>query len=93
MNKPFLEINEDSFDHVLNNNLKGTFNICQAACKELVANFDSSTPLDSAITHGSIINVASVLARFSLPGSSAYSISKAGMEALTRSIAKEMGKK
>jgi len=33
------------------------------------------------------------LARFSLPGSSVYSMSKAGIEALTRSIAKEMGLK
>jgi hypothetical protein len=24
---------EDMLDHTLNSNLKGTFNICQAACK------------------------------------------------------------
>jgi len=57
--------------------------------KELVENF---TPSDSIMTYGSIVNVGAVLSQFALPGSSVYGMSKAGMESLTRSIAKEMGR-
>ena len=79
VNKPFLEMSEDLLDRALNINLKGSFHVCQAACKELAASFDSSTSIDSIMTHGSIINVASISARMASQGSSAYSMSKAGV--------------
>lgn len=91
VNKPFLEMTEALLDRALNINLKGTFHVSQAACRELAANFDSSTQVDSLKTNGSIINIASLSARMASQGSSAYSMSKAGVEALSRSIAKEMG--
>ena len=68
VNKPFLEMTEDLLDRALNINLKGTFHVCQAACKELASNFDKSTPIDSLMTHGSIINVASISARMASQG-------------------------
>ena len=40
---------------------------------------------------GRIINVSSGLARFSLPGMSAYAIMKGGIEVFTRYLAKELG--
>ena len=40
---------------------------------------------------GSIVNISSVVARQTAPGQSAYSMSKASIEALTRSAAKELG--
>ena len=40
---------------------------------------------------GRILNVSSGLARFSLPGSSAYAMMKGGIEVFTRYLAKELG--
>lgn len=40
---------------------------------------------------GSIVNVSSLQGRFAMPNFSAYAITKAGLEALTRSIAVEYG--
>jgi NAD(P)-dependent dehydrogenase (short-subunit alcohol dehydrogenase family) len=38
---------------------------------------------------GKIINISSVLSKFALPGRAPYSVSKAGIEALTRVLASE----
>jgi NAD(P)-dependent dehydrogenase (short-subunit alcohol dehydrogenase family) len=40
---------------------------------------------------GRIVNVSSGLARFTLPGMSAYATMKGGVEVLTRYLAKELG--
>jgi NAD(P)-dependent dehydrogenase (short-subunit alcohol dehydrogenase family) len=40
---------------------------------------------------GRIVNVSSGLARFALPGSSAYGAAKGAVEVLTRYLAKELG--
>ena len=42
---------------------------------------------------GRIINISSGLARFSLPGMSAYAMMKGGIEVFTRYLAKELGKR
>ncbi len=42
---------------------------------------------------GRVINVSSGLARFSIPGYSAYAAMKAGIEAYTRYLAKELGQR
>lgn len=67
-----------SFDHLVNVHLKGPYFLTQALLPLLA---DGSR----------ILNVSSGLARFSLPGSSAYAMMKGGIEVFTRYLAKELG--
>lgn len=73
--EPVLELSADLWDRILRVNLRGTFLCAQAAAKVMVRR-----------GHGRIVNVASGLAEGS-PRSSAYASSKAGVIALTRSMA------
>ncbi|MET4076324.1 SDR family oxidoreductase [Hymenobacter sp. UYCo722] len=74
----FADTTEAQFDEVLNIHLKGPFFLTQQALPLLADG-------------GRIINISSGLARFALPGSSAYAAMKGAMEVLTRYQAKELG--
>lgn len=74
----FAETTEEQFDTALNIHYKGVFFLTQKAL-----------PLMN--DGGRIINISSGLARFSLPGSSAYGSMKGAIEVLTRYLAKELG--
>lgn len=78
--KPFSEMTEDDYDAQMNVNLKACFNVIQSLLPKLK---DGS----------SIVNVSSIASICSFQGHSVYSASKAGMDALTRSIATELGPK
>jgi NAD(P)-dependent dehydrogenase (short-subunit alcohol dehydrogenase family) len=67
---------EESFDELVNVNLKGVFFLTQ----KLI-------PL--VIDGGQIINISSGLARFAFPGVAVYGALKAALEVLTRYFAKE----
>jgi len=69
---------DEEWDAVLNINLKGAFLCSREAVKIM-----------SKIKYGRIINLASVVAFMGNPGQVNYSASKAGLVALTRTIAKE----
>ena len=73
--QPVLEVSEATWDRVLAVNLKGTLFCNQAAAKIMVAQ-----------KYGRIINVASGLAEGN-PRNADYAASKAGIIALTRSLA------
>jgi NAD(P)-dependent dehydrogenase (short-subunit alcohol dehydrogenase family) len=73
-----VETSEEQFDQLMNVHLKGPFFLTQ---KLLPLMKDG----------GRIVNVSSGLARFSLPGYSAYAAMKGGVEVLTRFMAKELG--
>lgn len=75
---PFLETTEAQFDQLVNIHLKGIFFLSQ----KLVPLIKDG---------GRIVNLSSGLARFSLPGYSAYAAMKGGVEVLTRYMAKELG--
>ncbi|MBX5460732.1 MAG: SDR family oxidoreductase [Steroidobacteraceae bacterium] len=75
---PFAEITEAQFDELMNTHLKGVFFLTQKLLP-LIAD------------GGRILNVSSGLARFTLPGYSAYAAMKGGIEVLTRYLAKELG--
>jgi NAD(P)-dependent dehydrogenase (short-subunit alcohol dehydrogenase family) len=75
---PFAETTEEQFDALLKIHLKGTFFLTQ---KLLPLMKDG----------GRILNVSTGLARFTLPGYSAYAAMKGGVEVLTRYMAKELG--
>ncbi len=75
---PFMETTEAMFDQLVDIHLKGTFFLTQALVPLLADG-------------GSIINLSSGLARFSMPGFAAYAAMKGGIEVLTRYMAKELG--
>ncbi|WP_337997948.1 SDR family NAD(P)-dependent oxidoreductase [Oleispirillum naphthae] len=78
INVPFAETTEAQFDQLMNIHLKGAFFLTQAM-------------LPLIEDGGRIVNLSSGLARFSLPGFSAYAAMKGGIEVLTRYLAKELG--
>jgi NAD(P)-dependent dehydrogenase (short-subunit alcohol dehydrogenase family) len=75
---PFAETTEEQFDTALNIHYKGVFFLTQKS-------------LPTLNDGGRIINISSGLARFSVPGSSAYGSMKAAIDSLTRYMAKELG--
>jgi NAD(P)-dependent dehydrogenase (short-subunit alcohol dehydrogenase family) len=75
---PFAETTEADFDRLMNIHLKGVFFLTQKLLP-LIAD------------GGRIVNFSSGLARFSLPGYSAYAAMKGAVEVLTRYMARELG--
>ncbi len=75
---PFAETTEADFDRLMNIHLKGVF-------------FLTKRLLPLLADGGRIVNFSSGLARFSLPGYSAYAAMKGAIEVLTRYLAKELG--
>jgi len=75
---PFSETTEEQFDALMNIHLKGVFFLTQKLLP-LIAD------------GGRIVNVSTGLARFTLPGFSAYASMKGAIEVLTRYLAKELG--
>ncbi|XP_026088358.1 (3R)-3-hydroxyacyl-CoA dehydrogenase [Carassius auratus] len=78
-----LKMEEDDFDKVIGVNLKGTFLVTQAVSKALVS---------AGAVKGSIITVGSIVGKVGNMGQVNYSASKAGVEGLTRTAAKELSK-
>ncbi len=63
---------------VLEINLDGTFNMCKSTLPYMVSN-----------NYGRIVNIASIAGKEGNPNAAPYSISKAGVIALTKSLGKE----
>lgn len=78
INKPFAETTEEDFDQLMNVQFKGVF-------------FFTQKLLPLIKDGGRIVNLSSGLARFTLPGYSAYASMKGAIEVLTRYLAKELG--
>ena len=74
------EIDDELWNEVLDGNLGTCFRMCRAA-------------LGRMPDGGSIVNVASIAGLVGMPELSVYGIAKAGIVALTRSIAAEFGQK
>jgi NAD(P)-dependent dehydrogenase (short-subunit alcohol dehydrogenase family) len=74
----FMETTEAQFDALVNVHFKGTFFLTQKL-------------LPLMADGGRIVNLSSGLARFALPGYSAYGAMKGAIETLTRYMAKELG--
>ncbi|MBP8692474.1 MAG: 3-oxoacyl-[acyl-carrier-protein] reductase [Sedimentibacter sp.] len=73
---------EEEFDRVIDINLKGTFNCCKHVAKIMMKQKE-----------GRIVNISSVVGLAGNPGQVNYSASKAGIIGMTKSIARELGKK
>ena len=76
--KPFLETTVEDFDEGIHVNLRGAFFMSQAVVPHL------RRP-------GRIVNISSIVSRTGGPFYGVYSASKAGLEALTRSLAQVIG--
>jgi NAD(P)-dependent dehydrogenase (short-subunit alcohol dehydrogenase family) len=75
---PFAQTTEEAFDSLMNVHLKGVYFLTQKLLP-LIAD------------GGRIVNTSSGLARFAIPGYSAYGAMKGAVEVLTRYLAKELG--
>ena len=78
LHESFADTTEEQFDLMMNVHLKGPFFLTQKL-------------LPLMADGGRILNISSGLARFALPGSSAYAMMKGAIEVLTRYQAKELG--
>jgi NAD(P)-dependent dehydrogenase (short-subunit alcohol dehydrogenase family) len=76
--KPILEVEPREWDLVLGVNLSGAFNVLQAAAPQIAKG-------------GSFTAISSIDSRAPVPGLAPYCASKAGLEALVRSAALELG--
>jgi NAD(P)-dependent dehydrogenase (short-subunit alcohol dehydrogenase family) len=91
IDKTLLETSEADFAATLDVNLKSAFLVTKAAVKDLVANF-RNVQLGKTETYASVINMASVAGQRGFDGNTGhYAASKAGMEALVRLYAHELG--
>ncbi|QGQ94291.1 glucose 1-dehydrogenase [Paenibacillus psychroresistens] len=75
----FFDVTEESWDEVLDTNLKGSFFTAQACAREMVKHGG-----------GKIINISSVHALLTMTKYAAYASSKGGMNALTRQLALDL---
>ena len=75
---PFGQVTEQMFDELLNIHFKGVYFLTQGA-------------LNLLNDGGGIVNISTGLARFSMPGPSAYASMKGAVEVFTRYLAVELG--
>ena len=78
--KEFTQITDDDWKNMINTNLNSVFYMSQETCKNMIHN-----------KKGCIINISSI---WGITGASCevhYSVSKAGVDALTKALAKELG--
>jgi 3-oxoacyl-[acyl-carrier protein] reductase len=73
-------MSEQDWDAVIDTNLKGTFNCTKAVCRPMMKQ-----------RGGKIVNMASVMGIMGNVGQANYSASKAGVIALTKTTARELG--
>lgn len=76
----FTDLTEDTWDYVINSNLKSVYNICHFSVPNMIRN-----------KSGKIINISSI---WGITGAScevAYSASKGGINAFSKALAKELG--
>ena len=71
-------ISPEEWNNVINVNLNGIYNCCKCAVKKMLLK-----------SSGRIINISSAAAGNPLAGQAAYAASKAGVNALTKALAKE----
>ena len=82
MNTTVAEYPLDEWNKVINLNLNSVFYCCKAVVPLMIKN-----------DYGRIVNIASIAGKEGNPNASAYSTSKAGIIALTKSLGKELAKK
>ena len=79
---PFMQYTEESFDRVMDLNVKGVFNATRAAAEGMVRK-----------GHGVILNTSSMVSLYGQSAGIAYPASKFAVNGLTVSLARELGPK
>lgn len=77
-NAPVVDYDVDEWHRVVDVNLNGVFHCCRAILPGMIAR-----------NYGRVVNVASIAGKEGNPNAAAYSASKAGVIALTKSLGKE----
>lgn len=77
--KLFTEVTDEEWNYVINNNLYSVFCVSQEVSKNMIS-----------LKSGIIINISSIFGQIGASCESIYSVSKAGIDALTKSLAKEL---
>jgi len=80
--KLMIQMDDEDFDKVINVNLRAAFVATRVAARSMIRN-----------KFGRIINISSVAGVIGQAGSANYAASKAGLIGMTKSIAREIGKK
>ena len=78
--KEFTQITDKDWNNMININLNSVFYMTQEVCKNMIHN-----------KNGCIINMSSIWGQIGASCESHYSVSKAGIDAITKSLAKELG--
>lgn len=78
--KLFTEITEEDWNNMINTNLNSVFYMSQEVCKNMIHEKE-----------GCIINISSIWGVIGASCEVHYSVSKAGIDAMTKSLAKELG--
>ena len=79
--QPFLEVDDDALDSIIDINVKAAFVVAQAAARNMVEGGNG----------GAIINTSSQLAKVGSEGRAVYCASKAAVDGMTRTMAIELG--
>lgn len=74
------EVKEEDWNEIINTNLYSAFCMCQGVIKNMIHN-----------KKGCIINISSIWGKVGAAQEILYSISKAGLDGLTKALAKEVG--
>ena len=82
MNKEVSKYPIEEWNKVINLNLNSVFYCCKAIVPHMIKN-----------NYGRIVNIASIAGKEGNPNASAYSVSKAGVIGLTKSLGKELADK
>ena len=77
-----VKMTEEQWDKVININLKGPFNCIQAVVGQMISQGS-----------GVILNISSIVALYGNVGQTNYAATKAGLVGMTKTLAKELGKK
>jgi 3-oxoacyl-[acyl-carrier protein] reductase len=80
--KLMIQMDDEDFDRVMNVNLRAAFTATRVAARSMIRN-----------KFGRIVNISSVAGVMGQAGSANYAASKAGLIGMTKSIAREVGKK
>lgn len=79
-NKLFTDVTDEDWQKIIKNNLYATFCVTQEVLPNMIHN-----------KNGAIINISSIWGIVGASCESIYAISKAGIDAMTKSLAKELG--
>ena len=79
-NKLFIDVTDEEWNKIINNNLYSVFCVTQEVVPNMIHN-----------KNGCIINISSVWGMVGASCETIYSIAKAGIDGMTKSLAKELG--